>query len=37
MKKANSGLAVSNIDVLEVISDQISMDIITAISNDVTN
>jgi DNA-binding HxlR family transcriptional regulator len=28
---------VSNIDVLEAISDQLSMDIITAISNDVTN
>jgi predicted transcriptional regulator len=37
MKKANAGKAISNIDVLETISDQISMDIITAISNGVTN
>ena len=36
MKKANAGKAISNIDVLETISDQISMDIITAISNGVT-
>ena len=37
MKKANAGKAISNIDVLKTISDQISMDIITAISNGVTN
>ena len=37
MKKASSVQAVSNLDVLEAISDRISMDIITAISNDVTN
>ncbi len=36
MQKAMSA-PVSNIDVLEAISDQLSMDIITAISNDVTN
>ena len=37
MKKACSVQAVSNLDVLEAISDRLSMDIITAISNDVTN
>jgi DNA-binding HxlR family transcriptional regulator len=37
MKKARSEPVVSNIDVLETISDQLSMDIITAISNHVTN
>ena len=37
MKKANAGKAISNIDVLETISHQISMDITTAISNGVTN
>jgi len=37
MKKANLALAVSNLDVLDAISDRLSMDIITAISNDVTN
>ena len=36
MKKANAGKAITNIDVLETISDQISMDIITAVSNGVT-
>ena len=36
MKKASAGKAISNIDVLETISDQTAMDIITAISNGVT-
>ena len=33
----NETIPVSNLDVLEAISDRLSMDIITAISNDVTN
>ena len=37
MKKASSAQAVSSLDVLEAISDRLSMDIITAVSNDVTN
>jgi predicted transcriptional regulator len=37
MKKARSERAESNIDVLETISDQLSMDLMTAISNDATN
>jgi hypothetical protein len=37
MKKAKPTPPVSNLDVLEAISDQLSMDIITAISNGVTN
>jgi predicted transcriptional regulator len=37
MKKVQTTPPVSNLDVLEAISDQLSMDIITAIYNDVTN
>jgi predicted transcriptional regulator len=37
MKKAKQAPATSNLDVLEAISDQLSIDIITVISNGVTN
>jgi hypothetical protein len=37
MKKVKPTPPVSNLDVLAAISDQLSMDIVTAISNDVTN
>jgi hypothetical protein len=37
MKKAKPTPPVSNLDVLAAISDQLSMDIVTAISNEVTN
>ena len=37
MKKAKATPPLSNLDVLAAISDQLSMDIVTAISNDVTN
>jgi hypothetical protein len=37
MKKSKPASPISNLDVLESISDQLSMDIITAISNNVTN
>jgi DNA-binding HxlR family transcriptional regulator len=37
MKKAKPASPVSNLDVLEVISDQLSIDIITTISNHATN
>ena len=37
MKKAKPAPPVSNLEVLEVISDQLSIDIITALSGDVTN
>ena len=37
MKKSKPASPISNLDVLESISDQLSMDIITAIYNNVTN
>jgi hypothetical protein len=37
MKKSKPASPISNLDVLEAISDQLSMDIVTAISNNVTN
>jgi hypothetical protein len=37
MKKAKATPPASNLEILEAISDQLSMDIITAISNGVTN
>ena len=37
MKKAKPTPPLSNLDVLAAISDQLSMDIVTATSNDVTN
>ena len=37
MKKSKPASTISNLDVLEAISDQLSMDIVTAISNNVTN
>ena len=37
MKKAKPAPPISNLDVLEVISDQLSMDIITCLAGGVTN